>query len=666
MASSSGEDEFEGKFGYARPSRPGSDRMFPTPSAASAKRASQRKRAAWYNRKRGAPNVKPPSPQHASANQKVMVKIIPMRQAAAGGRSAASLMRHSIYVERDGAGRDGEPAKVFDRDLDEADGPAFVARCEDDRHHFRVIISPEYGGAIDDLKDYSRELMRRIELDLGTKLDWVAAEHHDTGHPHVHLLMRGVDDQGRDLVMTREYVSHGFRGRAEDLATEVLGPRLEPDRLSQAVRLERFTDLDRELLHRARGGEISMSMLGDDGMQASQLVQRLNRLETWELAGQSKPGMWRLDGELQDKLTRLGEARDRERATARLLAQENRGLEPERTRELEAAHSSQRVTGRLVGWESLGSDAKGPCLIGVEGIDGKFWTARVARVEDLRALAGVEHGAIVSLSPGAPDIKPSDRTIWEIAQANGLTYSAALHREAHPTDRASFIDMHERRLEALRREGIVARDRDGSFRLPDNYLDRVLARENLGGRESAKVKLMDPHAIERQANYHGPTWLDRMADDLEDKSQLRYEHFGAEVRDAWKQRATLLKGLGLGDHQRDGFHTVDDWHERLAQMELKSIRDRLERDTGRVTHFARDGERVEGVFTSRIHGAQQSWALIEHDRTATCVPWRKEMDRAFNQAVSGRVNAQNFDFKYGRDVAKDISRGKGFGLDIGF
>jgi type IV secretory pathway VirD2 relaxase len=659
------EDELEGKVERSAPIRHGPDKMFPTPSAASSKRVSQRKRAAWYNRKRGAPNVKPPTPPRPSGSQKVMVKIIPMKQDAAGGRSAGSLMRHAIYVERDGAGREGEPAKVFDRDHDEADGPAFVERCEGDRHHFRVIISPEYGGAIDVLKDYTRELMRRVEVDLGTRIDWVAAEHHDTGHPHIHLLMRGVDDQGRDLVMSRDYVSHGFRGRAEELATEILGPRLEHDRLSQAVKLERFTDLDRELLHRARGGEISMSMLGD-GMQASRLVQRLNQLEAWELADQAKPGIWRLDGELQDKLIRLGDARDRERATARLLAQENRGLEPWRARELEAAHSSQRVTGRLVGWESLGTDDKGPCLIGVEAIDGKFWTARVSRVEDLRALSGVEHGAIVELSRGTPDIKPSDRTIWEIAQENGLTYSAELHREARPTDRASYIEMHERRLEALRREGIVARDRDGTFRLPENYLDRVLARESMGGRESAEITLIDPHSIEHQAKYHGPTWLDRMADGLEDKSQLRYEGFGAEVRDAWKQRETLLERMGLGERQHDGFYPAAGWHDRLAQLELKSIRDRIERDTGRVAHLARDGEHVQGIFTSRIHGAQQSWALIEHDRTATLVPWRKEMDRAFNQAVSGRVNGRDFDFKYGRSAEKDISRGRGLGLDIGF
>ncbi|HVK81064.1 MAG TPA: type VI secretion protein, partial [Verrucomicrobiae bacterium] len=115
---------------------------------------------------------------------------------------------------------------------------------------FRVIISPEYGGAIDDLQDYTRALMARVESDLDTTIDWVAAEHHDTGRPHIHLLMRGKDHEGNDLVIPRDYVSHGFRERAEGLATEILGPRHEPDRLDRAVGLERFTSFRRRRLAR--------------------------------------------------------------------------------------------------------------------------------------------------------------------------------------------------------------------------------------------------------------------------------------------------------------------------------------------------------------------------------------------------------------------------------
>ena len=663
MASKDTEDLFEGDVGKRRPraSQDGAS-IFRPPSAVSSKRVAARQRAAWFNRSRGAPTVKL-AHERPAGQQKVIIKLRPIVHAAGGG--GGGLMRHALYVERDGAGREGDPVQVFDRELDHADGAAFVERCDGDRHHFRVIISPECGGQIDDLKSYTRDLVRQVELDLGTRIDWIAAEHHDTGHAHVHLLMRGRRDDGRDLVIPRAYVSHGFRDRAEGLATEILGPRLEPDRLNRAVKLERFTELDRDLLSHARGGEIALGALPDDGVRASRLVQRLNRLEEWSLAEQTRPGAWRLHAELEDQLIRLADRRERERATARLLAQEDRGLQPERTRELESAHSSQRVTGRLVGFERLGDDERGAHLIGVEGIDGKFWTARVGRLEDLRGLAGVERGAIVELERATPEMRTSDRTIWEIAKENDLVYSAELHRELRPGDRDTYIKMHERRLEALRRDGIVTRDRDGTFYLPDDYLSRVAAREGLGGRESARGHLIDPHSLERQASYRGPTWLDRMADGLEDKSQLRYEGFGEEARQAWKQRETTLEQLGLGEKRADSFHPAQDWHGALAQMEEKAMRERIERETGRVPHIARDGDTVHGLYTSRIHMAEQSYALIErsdHRFSATLVPWRPEMDRALNQFVSGRVNGRDFDFKYGKGIQKEIT--KSLGLDL--
>jgi type IV secretory pathway VirD2 relaxase len=665
MGSKDNDDLFEGDVSRRWP-QSSTERapLFRPPSAASSKRVAARKRAAWFNRSRGAPNVRLAHVRPAG-QQRVIIKLKPVVHAAArGGGGGGALMRHALYVERDGAGRDGDPVQVFDRDLDRADGAAFVERCEDDRHHFRVIISPEHGASIDDLKSYTRDLMGRVELDLDTRIDWIAAEHHDTGKPHVHLLMRGRHPDGRDLVIPRAYVSHGFRERAEGLATEILGPRLEPDRLDRAVKLERFTELDRDLLARARGGEIAMSSLPEDGERAGRLVQRLNRLEEWGLAEQSRPGAWRLHAELEDKLIRLAEARDRERATARLLAQENRGVEPGRTRELEAAHSSQRVTGRLVGLERLGDDVRGPHLIGVEAIDGKFWTARVGRLEDLRGLAGVERGAIVELERATPEMKASDRTIWEIAKENDLDYSADLHRHMRPSDRDNYIKMHERRLEALRRDGIVTRDRDGTFHLPDNYLSRVAAREGLGERESARVSLLDPHSLEHQRSYPGPTWLDRMADGAEDRSQLRYEGFGEEAREAWKQRETALEKLGLGENRADGFHPADDWRGSLAAMEEKAVRDRIERDTGRVAHIAREGDQVHGLYTSRIHMAEQSYALIEradHRFSSTLVPWRPEMDRALNQFVSGRINGRDFDFKFGKGVEKEIAKALSIG-----
>jgi hypothetical protein len=505
--------------------------------------------------------------------------------------------------------------------------------------------------------------MQSVEQDLNARIDWIAAAHRDTGRAHLHVLMRGRDAAGARLVIPTTFIAHGFRERAETLATQILGPRAEPERLDREVGAERFTELDRALVQRARDGEVGLGALANGNVETSRLVQRLNRLEQWGLAQRDAAGAWRLDMELADKLIRRTERRDRDQAAARLLAQFDPGLRPARARELEQAHSSQRINGRLVGFERLGAFARGPQLIGVEGVDGQFWTARIARLEDLRGLAGVERGAIVELERANPQTRASDRTIWDIAQANALTYSAALHRQRHPEDRDRYIKMHERRLEALRRDAIVSSDGAGAFYLPEDYLARAAARETLGGRESARVTLLDPQSLERQVGYYGPTWLDRLADGADDQAQIRHEGFGRDVLLAWRQRQAALAKLGLGEPRDDGFYLAQGWRDRLLEFETKALIEQIERDSGRVAHFACEGERVEGVYASRIRTAEQSYALIERDRTVTLTPWRAELDRALNQYVAGQIRDRALAFAYGPNAETAINRA--LGLDLG-
>jgi hypothetical protein len=42
---------------------------------------------------------------------------------------------------------------------------------------------------------------------------------------HVHLVVRGVAEDGSDLVVTRDYISHGLRSRPEDLVAAELSRR---------------------------------------------------------------------------------------------------------------------------------------------------------------------------------------------------------------------------------------------------------------------------------------------------------------------------------------------------------------------------------------------------------------------------------------------------------
>src|SRR3546814_16539353 len=77
----------------------------------------------------------------------------------------------------------------------------------------------------DDLKPLTRRLMARVEEDLGTKLDWMAVDHYNTGHPHTHIIVRGKDQRGKDLIIARHYISHRLRERAGQVVALDLVPR---------------------------------------------------------------------------------------------------------------------------------------------------------------------------------------------------------------------------------------------------------------------------------------------------------------------------------------------------------------------------------------------------------------------------------------------------------
>ena len=209
----------------------------------------------------------------------VKARLVILAKASPGSTAA-----HLRYIQRDGVAPEGEPGQAYGPTTDAADAEGFEARGQDDRHQFRFIVSAEDGAEIGDLKAFTRDLMGRMEADLGTRLDWVAVDHFDTDNPHSHVVLRGVDDQGRDLVIARDYIAHGLRLRASALATEMLGPQTERDlreRLAREVDAERWTGLDRWLVDRTESGVVNLGA-GDDRALAG-------RIRTLERLGLAEP-----------------------------------------------------------------------------------------------------------------------------------------------------------------------------------------------------------------------------------------------------------------------------------------------------------------------------------------------------------------------------------------
>jgi type IV secretory pathway VirD2 relaxase len=107
--------------------------------------------------------------------------------------TAGQWRAHGRYLARGSATREGDPKAVgFDgggESVDLAERLEGWQRAEDDRL-WKLIVSPEFGDRAD-LKRLTRDLVSRMERGLGTPLEWVAAAHYNTEHPHVHIALRG-------------------------------------------------------------------------------------------------------------------------------------------------------------------------------------------------------------------------------------------------------------------------------------------------------------------------------------------------------------------------------------------------------------------------------------------------------------------------------------------
>ena len=324
----------------------------------------------------------------------VMSRIVRHR----GGRfRSAPLSKHLAYLKRDGVTRDGADARMFEAASDDADTKAFAERCEEDRHHFRFTISPEDAGQMADLRAFTRELVTDAERDLGTRLDWVAVDHWNTDNPHIHVLVRGRADDGKDLVISRDYISKGFRGRAAERVTLEMGPRSEQEiraGLENEVGAERWTSLDRSLrdISDEGGGvaDLRPGGAGEDPELRRLMLGRAAKLERLGLAEQVGSAQWTLKPGLEPVLRDLGIRGDIIKTMHRAMS--GAGSKPDVARfALHGDQLAEPVLGRLVE-RGLHDELKGTAYVVIDGVDGH--THHLV-FSDLEMTGDAKPGAIV-------------------------------------------------------------------------------------------------------------------------------------------------------------------------------------------------------------------------------------------------------------------------------
>ncbi len=446
-----------------------------------------------------------------SISRRVVMKARVVRHHGTRFRSAP-LPKHIAYLKREGVTRDGADARIFDAASDAGDERAFAGRCEDDRHHFRFIISPEDAAELENLRTFTRELMADVERDLGTKLDWVAVDHWNTDNPHVHVLIRGRADDGQDLVISRDYISRGFRDRAAERVTLELGPRNEQEirsALGKEVEAERWTSLDRTLRNIADDGagvaDLRPGAPDEDPDLRRLMLGRAAKLERLGLAEQVGAARWTLKPGLEQILRDLSIRGDIIKTMHRAMT--GAGREPDVSGfALHGDDAGDSVLGRLVA-RGLHDELKGTAYAIVAGVDGR---THHLRFSDLEMTGDARPGAIVEARAyeGANGRRSlslatrSDLTIEAQVTARGSTWidRQLLAREPATSGGGFGAEVREamdRRVDHLVEEGLArrqgqrivfARDLLNTLRRRDldEAASRLAAETGLGHRPSTE------------------------------------------------------------------------------------------------------------------------------------------------------------------------------------
>ncbi|HHH9235504.1 TPA: DUF3363 domain-containing protein [Pseudomonas aeruginosa] len=578
-------------------------------------------------------------------SRRVTIKTLLVNQRNA---SPQSLAKHLRYIERDGAGRDGEPGRAYGPQADEADLDAFKERCQDDRHHFRFIVSPEDGAELDDLRTYTRHLVNRMEADLGTRLDWVAVDHWNTDNPHTHLIVRGRDDTGKDLIIAGDYIAHGFRHRAAELATEWLGPRTELEiqqTLGREVEQERWTNLDRTLQREAGDdGRVQIEQFNAPVLQRQRLllIGRLQRLQRLGLADEMQPGIWAVHADAEKTLRALGERGDIIRTMQRAMSGQPRELVV-----FESGNDGRTMVGRVAA-KGLADELHDHGYLVIDGVDGKaHYVALNARDE----LANYPTGAVVEVR-GSAEVRVADKNIAALA-SDGLYrtdhHLAIEQGRAEPgRDPQEVVAAHVRRLEALRRAGIVERVADGFWRVPDDLAERGRQHDSqrLGG---VAVELKSHLPIERQIRVIGATWLDQQL--IGGGRGLGDLGFGGEVKNALRQRADFLEEQGLAERRGQRVILARNLLATLRNRELTQAAKNIAAESGLEHRPVADGQRVAGIYRRSVMLASGRYAVLDDGIGFNLVPWKPVIERRLGQQLAATVR--------GDTAAWDLTRQRG-------
>ncbi len=353
-------------------------------------------------------------------------------------RTRGQWRAHGRYLERETAagGETGFNAREADVNISARLQTWQVSK---DELLWKLIISPEFGERAD-LERLTRDVMLRVQEDVGTSLEWVATVHRNTEHPHVHIAMRGVAADGKTLRLSRDYVKRGVRGIAEELCTRQMGFRTTLD-ATEAERREvnetRLTSLDQVILKKAIVTEDGL-VLAEESEKASATTHhvsaRLIALARMGLAESTAQGSWLLRSDTAQVLRAMQRAGDRQKS----LAAHGELLSDKRLRaEVADWRKLASVEGRILGHGE--DEQSGRSFLMLEATSARvIYIPYTEEMEERRSLGGLKTNSFIRLGR----LSTNGRVKLEIEDLG--------HSEAVLTNRRRLRE----KVDELRRQGL--------------------------------------------------------------------------------------------------------------------------------------------------------------------------------------------------------------------
>jgi len=582
----------------------------------------------------------------ASIHQRhVIVKVRIIRLQGGGFRGAGDYLR---YIERDGTALGAGKGALYGAEGDNVDRLAWMKQAAADRHQFRIILSVRDGLQYDDLKSLTRRFIARVEEDIDTTLDWCAADHYNTGHPHTHLIVRGKDDRGKDLVLAPDYITVGLRERVAELVDLDLGPHTDSvveQRLRVEVNQERLTSIDEALVREADGHTLTLSGARNVFDYAVRMG-RLQRLKRMGLANQLDETHWRLAPALETTLRQVSERGD---AVEAYLGAHSRHDDGPALANLvihsSAALDTQPVIGRVAGRLADGKkgSSRGVLIDATDGLSHYISTGE-------GGLEVPSKGVIVRVAPIERGVRDVDRTIFGVAATNQGRYTIDAHLHCHPSATQADAERHVSRLHAVASfTDELKREPDGEWVIGPGYLDCVTSFEaELAKLYPVSIDILSVHPLEKLVEAEAATWLDQelIAPSV---GCVRDAGFGRELQDARRKRQLWLISEGFADEHDGHIAYAPDMIPMLERREFLHAADRLSQELKRGVRKVHEGDNVEGRLVRSISLMSGRFALIETPQAYTLVPWDPALDSRVGHPIRGIVHSDKIRWSFGRE-----------------